>query len=98
MSDTIYFSRFPDAVTPGADPLVPVPELVTIHAHALAGGRALVLTWAWDDGAKDYTQRAVIDAESVEAARDYVPAGLQRVPVPEEFAVEAWTVPVREVA
>lgn len=31
--DTIHFSRFPDTLTAGADPLVVAPELVTIHPH-----------------------------------------------------------------
>lgn len=60
--EVIHFSRFRDALTDGAIPLVsefddefrahkappPVVEAVSIHPHLLEAGRCLVAEWAWD--------------------------------------------------
>lgn len=84
----VLVSRFRDSLTDGALPLT--PEAVSIHPHVLEPGRCLVVIWGWDDDANDYRQTAVVNAESIEEARGYLPAARIALPVPAGFALEAY--------
>lgn len=102
MQTTILVSRFRDSRTPGALPLVEEydwtppaalqrgPDLVSIHSHALERGRFLVIEWTWDPAIQDWQQTGVVNAPSLENAREYVPPRAELRAVPPEFGLEAW--------
>ncbi len=79
----IHVSRFPDALTDGAQPLTAV---FTIHQHTLKSHRRIVALWA-PDGA----QAGVVDA-LIEDAHAFIPAGAEPREVPADFALECWVV------
>lgn len=86
-----FFSRFADNLTEGAAPLLPTVEAVTLLPDDEAPGRWLALGWGSDSGKPCW--RWVVDAESVEAARLYLPATAEAVPTPSWFVGEAYVVP-----
>jgi hypothetical protein len=82
--ERIFFTRFPDYVP---------PEITSIHHHALAAGRFLVVAWAWSLEEAEYRQQTLAVAASLEDAREFIPAGAVPVAVPETFGVECWERP-----
>lgn len=81
-----HVSRFPDAITAGALPLLAV---FTVHQHMLKPQRRIVALWCPD--ANGCEQAAVIDAlvDDVEA---FIPAGAEARPVDSDFALAAYVV------
>jgi hypothetical protein len=88
---TVFMSKYPGE--PHFIPLPPPgPDLVSIHHHALERGRFLVIEWTWDAAGQDWRQTGLVNAPSLENAREYVPPGAELRAVPEEFGLEAWVV------
>ena len=84
-AQTVFFSRFPDALTPDALPLpglvptllsVPLePDFVSVHPHALEAGRFLVFEWF-----RGRQLGEPINVASIANALCYVPEGFELVP------------------
>jgi hypothetical protein len=94
---TVFFSRFPDALTPDALPLpglvptllsVPLePDFISVHPHALEAGRFLVFEWA-----RGRQLGEPINVASIANALCYVPEGFELVAAaPRDFgAIGCW--------
>lgn len=88
--EAILVSRFPDAVTPGALPLL--PNVVSIHPHRLNTGMWIVFRW-FDDGHVLH-QAPPEFCDTLEQARALVPSvSYAQTPCPDDFAHEMYVLP-----
>lgn len=79
---TVLVSRFPDAITPGALPIL--PEVITLHRNWLKPGAWIVFRWF---GAGDLIQVPPVFADTLEEALEVVPDGyVLDWDCPEDFA------------
>jgi hypothetical protein len=85
-SQNSLVSRFPDAITEGALPLLAV---YTVHQHLLKPHRRIIALWCPDDSGCE--QAAVIDA-LIEDVECFIPAGAETRPVDSDFAIAAYVV------
>lgn len=82
-ADTILLSRFPDAITPGALPIL--PAVVSLHPHRLQPGRWIVFRW-FDIGGPHHEQSPPEFFDSLEEAWARVPGSYFAIPSPTDFA------------
>lgn len=88
-AETILVSRFPDAITPGALPIL--PTAITLHRHWFKPGTWIVYRWF---AAGDLVQAPPVYADTLGEALELVPDGYELDwTCPEDFAPICYRLP-----
>lgn len=88
MSETVFVSRFPDRITPGALPIL--PSVISIHDRH--GGGFIVFQWF--DGAEPCEIQSVPHfCDTLTEAYESVPRTYVPIPCPEDFGLMMYQLP-----